>query len=229
MSVSELLEARLQNPIIRSALLLGLFAVIGTAVVASVHLSTQARIAENQRELLLRSLNAILPETTYDNDILNDTVRVADKALGSRGPMTVYLASKGGAPQGAVLTAVAPDGYSGPIRLLVGVRYDGTLSGVRVVSHRETPGLGDRIDIRRSDWVLGFNERAIGNPPMKRWAVKRDGGDFDQFTGATITPRAVVAAVRRALVYFNKHKDALFAGAPLQSENRGASAALLKE
>ena len=113
---------------------------------------------------------------------------------------------------------LAPDGYGGPIQLLVGINYDETVAGVRVVSHRETPGLGDGIDDRRSDWVLGFDGRSLSDPPPKQWAVERDGGLFDQFTGATITPRAVVKAVRDSLVYFSADKDALFTQAPPAGE-----------
>lgn len=195
-----------------STALLALFAVVGTGLVAFVHDSTKERIAANERAVLLRRLHEIMPDSRYDNDILADVMMVSDDALDpSLHPRPVYLAWKNGTPVGSVLTAVAPDGYNGEIKILVGAYIDDTVSGVRVVAHRETPGLGDDIDIRRSDWILGFEGRSLGNPPEERWKVKRDGGDFDQFTGATITPRAVVAAVRRALLYFREHKDPLFA------------------
>ena len=197
-----------------SAALLAVFAVVGTGLVAFVHDTTEERIAANQRAVLLRRLHEIMPESQHDNDILADMVTISDDALDpSLQPQPVYLAWKTGEPVGVVLTTVTPDGYNGKIKILVATHYDGTISGVRVVAHRETPGLGDDIDIRRSDWILGFNGRSIGNPPEERWKVKRDGGEFDQFTGATITPRAVVAAVRRALIYFGAHKDTLFASA----------------
>lgn len=109
-----------------------------------------------------------------------------------------------------VLSPVAPDGYNGAIKLLVAVRTDGSLAGVRVVSHRETPGLGDPIDTDKSDWIFAFDGRSLDNPSEARWKVKRDGGDFDQFTGATITPRAVVKAVYQTLIFFERHKDRLF-------------------
>ncbi len=111
------------------------------------------------------------------------------------------------------MSAVAPDGYSGNIRLLVGVQADDTLSGVRVVAHRETPGLGDAIDEQRSDWVYGFDGKSLGNPPLAKWAVRKDGGHFDQLTGATITPRAIVRAVRRTLLYYRANREALYATA----------------
>ncbi len=194
-----------------SAALLAVFAVVGTGLVAFVHATTEERIAANQRAVLLRKLHEIMPESQHDNDILADKVMISDDALDpSLQPQPVYLASKAGAPVGSVLTTVAPDGYNGEIKILVATHYDGTISGVRVVAHRETPGLGDDIEIRRSDWILGFNGRSIGNPSEVHWKVKRDGGDFDQFTGATVTPRAVVAAVRRALIYYLTHRDTLF-------------------
>src|SRR5690606_27069458 len=108
------------------------------------------------------------------------------------------------------LTVTAPNGYGGAIRLLVGIREDGTVAGVRVIDHRETPGLGDGIEIEKSDWMTDFEGRSLGDPPVQRWRVKKDGGEFDQFTGATITPRAVVTAVRNALIYFRTHRQALF-------------------
>src|SRR5690606_4959952 len=119
--------------------------------------------------------------------------------LGTTQPVTVYRAFRGGEPVAALFNSVAPDGYSGEIRLLVGVRVDGSLSGVRVLSHKETPGLGDPIEVRHSDWITRFSGLSLENPPFERWKVRRDGGDFDQFTGATITPRAVVKATRNTL------------------------------
>lgn len=200
------------RPIFLSAALLALFAIVGTGLVAFVYDTTKERIAANERAVLLRRLHEIMPDSRYDNDILADLIMISDDALDPNlHPQPVYLAWKTGEPVGAVLTAVAPDGYNGEIKILVATYYDDTISGVRVVAHRETPGLGDDIDISRSDWILGFEGRSIGNPPEERWKVKGDGGDFDQFTGATITPRAVVAAVRRALLYFSERKDTLFA------------------
>jgi electron transport complex protein RnfG len=111
----------------------------------------------------------------------------------------------------AVFSVVARGGYAGDIELLVGVRADGRVAGVRVVEHHETPGLGDGIEADKSDWIRGFDGRSLGDPPREDWAVRRDGGDFDQFTGATITPRAVVEAVRDTLIYFEDHRDQVFA------------------
>lgn len=200
--------------ILVTALLLFLFAAIGTGMVAFTFDNTHERIAENEREVLLRNLNILIPPGRYDNDLFVDTIEVTDPdLLGTSRPVTVYRARKDGEPVAAILAPVAPDGYNGEIRLLVAIEADGRLAGVRVTGHRETPGLGDGIDAARSDWILGFNGRALGDPGEKDWAVKKDGGIFDQFTGATITPRAVVKAVKKALIYFDRHRQTLFADA----------------
>ncbi len=198
-----------------SALLLGLFAIVGTGLVALTHDSTQARIQANERAVLLRSLYTLIPKQDIDNDLAGDTVQVTAPAyLGSERPVTVYRARKDGKPVAAVFNTVAPDGYGGAIKLLVAVRYDGTIAGVRVVSQHETPGLGDAIEADKSHWIFGFNGRSLHNPDKQGWAVKRDGGIFDQFTGATISPRAVVKAVYLTLVYFSQHRDSLFTPTP---------------
>ena len=168
----------------------------------------------NEKSHLLHSLQEIMPESLYDNDILKDTKAVTHELLGDEKPKTVYIARRQGTPIGAVITMLAPDGYNGPIKLLVGILTDGRIAGVRVIGHRETPGLGDKIEIARDPWIGKFEGRSLGDPPAGKWAVKYDGGVFDQFTGATITPRAVVAAVRRSLLYFAEHKEELFEKAP---------------
>jgi Na+-translocating ferredoxin:NAD+ oxidoreductase subunit G len=204
------MRAEIARSMVRAAMILAGFAVFGALLVAVTWESTEKRIAANERAFLLRSLADVLPEDGYDNAIHDDAITVTDALLGTTAPVAVYRARLRGRPVALVLAPVAPGGYSGPIRLLVGVRADGTVSGVRVVGHRETPGLGDKIEVERNDWVRGFDGRSLGQPPHERWAVRRDGGVFDQFTGATITPRAVVSAVRDALVYFEAHRDELF-------------------
>lgn len=198
-----------------SAALLGLFAVLGTALVAFTYENTRERIAQNERDNLLQSLHALIPPELHDNDPVADRIEVSDSALlGSRMPQQVYRARKNGTPVALALTAVAPDGYSGDINLLIAINHDGTLAGVRVTGHHETPGLGDRVEVARTDWVLGFNDRSLGNPALEKWKVRKDGGVFDQFTGATVTPRAVVSAVRNTLLYYQQHQDQLFGYAP---------------
>lgn len=197
--------------ILTSTVLLTVFALTGTAGVALVFDQTRERIEANERAALLQSLSAIVPPEAYDNDFIHDLVTFQAEELNPSGPVTAYRARLNGEPSAVVLTVVAPDGYSGPIKLLVGVEADGRLAGVRVVSHRETPGLGDAIDVRRSSWILGFDGKSLQSPPLGLWGVERDGGAFDQFTGATITPRAVVKAVKRTLLYFDAHREDLFA------------------
>ncbi|MGM0593750.1 MAG: electron transport complex subunit RsxG [Pseudomonadota bacterium] len=195
-------------------LILGLFAVIGTALVALTQQGTAERIAENERQALLQNLHQVVPPSLHDNDIYHDAITVTDPLLGTTDPVTVYRARKDGKPVAVVIASVAPDGYGDAIKLLVGIRLDGTLTGVRVISHKETPGLGDAIEAERSDWILGFSGRSLGDPEARQWRVKKDGGVFDQFTGATVTPRAVVQAVYNTLRYYEKQRQALFTPAP---------------
>ncbi len=198
--------------ILLTGILLFLFAVAGATLVAFTFDSTADRIAANERAALLHNLHLIISPEQHDNDLFSDAIEVQDRSLlGTREPVLVYRARKDGKPVAAVLTPVAPDGYSGNIKLLVGINTDGTLAGVRALAHKETPGLGDAIEADRSDWILGFTGRSLGNPVADKWKVKRDGGVFDQFTGATITPRAVVKAVQKSLIYFEQHRDQLFA------------------
>ena len=206
------MPAELLRSMWRAATLLAGFAVLGAVLVAMTWDATAERIEDNEQAFLLRSLNDVLPASGYDNAVAEDYISVTDPdLLGTPEPVTVYRARRGEQPVAVVLAPSAPTGYSGPIRLLVGIRADGMLSGVRVVAHRETPGLGDKIEVERDDWIRGFKGRSLQDPAPDRWAVQRDGGVFDQFTGATVTPRAVVSAVRDALIYFQRHRDALFA------------------
>lgn len=196
--------------IITSALLLALFGIAGAGIVAFVFASTEERIEANIRAQLLRSLNEIMPADRYDNKIINDTLEVWEADLTPGAATTIYRARKNGQPVAAIFTITATGGYSGDIRLLVGINRDGSLAGVRVVEHHETPGLGDAIEAKRSDWILGFEGKSLENPLPENWMVKRDGGDFDQFTGATITPRAVVKGVKNTLLYFSQNTDTIF-------------------
>jgi len=203
------MDRRLQ--VFIAAGILALFAIAGTSLVAFTHAVTKARIEANERETLLRNLSALVPSESVDNDMVIDTLEVSDPELLGAPTTTVYRGRRQGEPVAAVLTTRVPNGYSGPIKLLVAVRYDGSLGGVRVISHKETPGLGDKVEESRSDWIHGFTGKSLGNPPLDKWKVKRDGGVFDQFTGATITPRAVVAAVHNTLLYYRENADMIFA------------------
>ena len=200
-----------RRQILLSGVFLSLFAVVGTTLVALTEYTTSEAIAENERQLLLRNLYALLPRDRLDNDIATDTLQLpASTLLGTDDASTVYRARLGGEPVAAIFNSVAPDGYNGKIHLLVGVYIDGRLAGVRVVKHAETPGLGDAVEIRKSSWINDFAGKSLTNPTQEHWRVKRDGGDFDQFTGATITPRAVVAAVRNTLLYYQQNADMIF-------------------
>jgi len=206
----------------RSALLLGLFALVGTAIVAVVFTGTEKPIADAERAYMLRSLHSVIKPELHDNDIFTDHIEVHSlNYLGTDKPVSVFRARKNGLPVALAITAFAREGYVGPIKLLVGIDTQGTVLGVRVLSHRETPGLGDAIDEKRSDWIFGFDGHSLNNPDSKDWRVRRDGGVFDQFTGATITPRAVVKAVHNALKFFGNNKEQLFTEKSIAQETMG--------
>jgi electron transport complex protein RnfG len=203
----------LERPgVLRSGLLLAAIATAGVALLAGVHTLTRDRIAEQEARVVRERLAQVLPPGAYDNDPREDLVSLpAPNVRGHPGPLRVFRARRDGQPVGVVMEVATSEGYNGEIRLLVGIWYDGTISGVRVTRHRETPGLGDPIETRRSDWIEDFRDRSLGDPLVERWAVRKDGGDFDQFTGATITPRAVVGAVKAALEYYAANRERLFA------------------
>ena len=206
-------KARLElREMLIAGALLTVFALVGAALVAFTHDETAQRIRDNERAALLAQVNAILPANKYDNDLLTDVRRVtAPEYLGRDEPLPVYRARNNGQPVAAIFTSVAPDGYNGAIKLLVGIYADGTVAGVRVLSEQETPGLGDNIESSKTDWLKSFEAKGLGNPAQAKWKVKKDGGVFDSFTGATITPRAVVKAVRKTLIYFREHRERVFA------------------
>ncbi|HGW6103142.1 TPA: electron transport complex subunit RsxG [Citrobacter werkmanii] len=179
---------------------LALFAAGSTGLTAAINQLTKSTIDEQaalQQKVLF---DQVLPGDRYNNALSESCYLVNAQALG-KGTHRVYIARKDDRPVAAILEATAPDGYSGAIQLLVGVDFTGTVLGTRVTEHHETPGLGDKIELRLSDWITHFSGKTIGAGNDAHWAVKKDGGDFDQFTGATITPRAVVNAVKRAGLY----------------------------
>lgn len=209
---------------VRAALALGVVAVVTVGVVALVHETARPRIAANERAERIARLAAVLGDTRYDNDLLQDVITVRDPdLLGTDAAVPVHRARLRGQPVAALFEAVAPDGYSGSIRLLVAVAADGRLLGVRVLAHRETPGLGDAIEERKSDWILRFAGHSLRDPLPERWRVRKDGGDFEQFTGATVTPRAVVRSVLNVLLYFERERATVLA-APAGPATPGAAA-----
>ena len=201
----------ISRSMLKNSLVLALCAAVTVAVVAITQQSTESRIIEAERAAQIRTLGEILPAHSYDNALLDNVISLNEPLLGHRLETPAYLATLAGQPAAVILQANAPDGYSGTISLLIGIMADGTLSGVRVIHHKETPGLGDRIELAKSPWIKSFDGKSLSNPAERGWAVKKDQGDFDQFAGATITPRAVVASVHKALQYFDQHHVELFA------------------
>ena len=196
-----------------------LFAVLGGALVGLTFIQTEDDIKHNEKITLLRKLNNIIPAESYDNDLLLDTISIKPSSLlSTKEESLAYRARKNNKNIAVVFSSNAANGYNGSIYLLVGINADGELAGVRVVKHRETPGLGDPVSITHSNWILGFDNKSLSNPDEKGWKVKRDGGEFDQFTGATITPRAVVKAVHNALLYFDQNQNMLFSIPPDKTE-----------
>ena len=202
---------QIQSHILKVALMLAVFAIVATSLVSFTEINTREQIKENERLALLAALNELVDADSYNNNILTDTILLpAVSELGTTDATQVYRARKNEKPVATVLTSIAPNGYNGKIKLLISINYDGSLGGVRVIQHKETPGLGDKIETKKTDWILGFKGLSLHNPNQSKWKVKKDGGDFDQFTGATITPRAIVTAVKKALLYFDQHHDELF-------------------
>jgi len=200
-----------KNTILKSAAALGLVAVIGSALLTVVYHLTADRIAAQERQAVQRQLSRILPPGRYDNELQDDRIFFRDEAHFPNGQtVTAYRARAAGNPVALIFRFTAVDGYNGDIQLLTGIYGDGNLAGVRVISHKETPGLGDGIEEEKSGWVLDFEGKSLKQPGRAGWAVRRDGGEFDQFTGATITPRAIVEAVQSALEYFDQHRAELF-------------------
>jgi electron transport complex protein RnfG len=197
----------------RNSVLLAAFAIAMALLIAGTFLQTRERIAEQQRRAEEQALLEILPAGAHDNALLEDTLPapVGDDLLKLQTPRAIYRARQDGEVSALVVPARAPDGYSGSIQLIVGVARSGEITGVRVVEHRETPGLGDKIERRKSDWIEAFRGRSLDNTANEAWAVRKEGGDFDQFTGATVTPRAVIAATQRTLQYVAQERDRLFA------------------
>lgn len=206
----------MQNPlttgssVFRNSVILGVFAMFTVGLIAVTQQGTAERIAEEKRRVQMSALTQILPEDQHDNNLLNDTFTVSNSTLLSLpAPTEAYRGRENDEVVAVILPVVAPDGYSGRIDLLVGIRANGEIAGVRVTSHRETPGLGDKVELAKSDWILEFNGTSLTVPAPENWAVRKDGGAFDQFVGATITPRAVVQAVYRALQYFEENRAML--------------------
>jgi electron transport complex protein RnfG len=199
---------------LRAAAQLALAGLIAALLLAGTWALTRDRIVAAEHRAQMQALEIVLPPDRYDNDLVADAVQVQAAAWLGRETATVHRARLRGEASALVLEATANDGYAGPIHLLVAIADDGRVLGVRVTAHQETPGLGDDIEAGRSDWITRFAGRALGDPPAADWAVRRDGGRFDQLAGATVTPRAVVRAVKRCLEFAARHGDEIRAAAP---------------
>lgn len=209
----------------QNAVGLGLFAIVTAGSIGIAQVATKDSIQKNIQIAQAKALHEIVPQNSYDNDLLNDTISLSSSDINDDiharwnvrllGPIAddavAYIARKEGKAHTIILPATAPDGYTTNIDMIVGIKLDGTLAGVRIINHKETPGLGDKIEAKKSPWILQFPGLSLTDPAEKLWAVKKDGGEFDQFTGATITPRAVVRSVRLALKFFQQHSQELSA------------------
>jgi electron transport complex protein RnfG len=190
---------------------LAAIAAICSTLVAATYSLTVERIAANERAFLERSLTPALAGVAYDGSIIESRlVLEPPHALPGDDAAFIYRAYLAGVPVAALFAVTARGGYAGPIRVLVGIDAGGVITGVRILEHRETPGLGDGIDESRSDWVYQFDGRSMGDPPAAAWQLEVDGGEFDQLTGASVTPRAVIKAVRETLIYFVDHREEIF-------------------
>jgi len=198
-----------KTPAFISAISLAVFAIVGSALVAFTFDQTEPQIAENEKQAVLNGLYTLVPKETFNNDILNDFIDIESTTLNAKS-IRIYRARNDNQPIALIFSPVIAKGYNGSIRLIVAVLNDESLGGARVLSHRETPGLGDKIEASRSDWILNFNNKSLTNPSLVKWKVKKDGGDFDQFTGATITPRGIVKAIKETLIYTQKHQEKLY-------------------
>lgn len=194
----------------KNGLLLAGFALVATALVLGVEQLTGDRIAAQQRAQTLSSLNELIPAARHDNDLYQSCRNLQQDALAGQQQTALYRAYQQGQPSALAAEIIAPNGYSGAIKLLLAIDASGEILGVRTLSHQETPGLGDKIELTKSDWIRSFAGKRVRSADDSRWAVQRDGGMFDQFTGATITPRAVVQAVKRASLFLSNNSEQLF-------------------
>lgn len=196
----------------KTAITLIAFAVVFTALLAFIFQITKLPIEKSEAAARLSLFRQIVPQAMHNNDLLKDTVMIAPSdLLGNKQPTIANRARINNQPAAVIIEAIAHDGYSGDIKLLIAIKADGSISGVRVLSHKETPGLGDYIDIAKDDWIKLFDNESLLKTADSAWKVKKDNGKFDYMAGATITPRAVVKAVHKALQYFEANKQALFA------------------
>lgn len=201
---------------ISNAIVLAIFALVSVSLTAITWVATQDRIQSEKEAALLRAIDNLIPKDAFANDPYTDCTLVTDaKLLGSSEPQQIWrLRDASNNPVGLIISAVAPNGYTGPIEFISGFKtsesYGDSLAGVRVTAHQETPGLGDKIDERKSDWIYTLNDHEVTEIKLPKWQVKKDGGEFDGFTGATITPRALLAAITKTTEYYVNNKQTLY-------------------
>ncbi len=206
------------NGVMKGGFTLATIGAVCAALVATTYLMTRDRIAANEQAWLEKSLEPALAGLFFEGSVSGSMLVIrAPHDLPGPDDVIIYRLFAEEKPVAALITVTARDGYAGPIRVLVGIEYNGTVTGIRILEHRETPGLGDRIVATRSDWVFQFDGHSLGNPDATGWALKRDGGQFDQLTGASVTPRAVISVVKETLIYFDAHRDEIFS-APATEE-----------
>ena len=202
---------------VRTAAILFVFVIIFTGLLSGAYLWTKPSIEASAAEEKMKLVDEVLPRSEYDNDLLNDTVSLPPTAeLGLADPSTLYRARKAGQAVALVFEAVAPDGYAGKVRLIMAVRANGEVAGVRVTQHKETPGLGDYVEVKKDKnkarpWITQFTGLSLAQVSDREWKVKKDGGRFDYYAGATVTPRAVTKAVLKAVQWADAHRERLFA------------------
>jgi electron transport complex protein RnfG len=197
----------------KNSILLFLFALLTAGILAVTYEGTKETIGLAERKAAEKALFEIIPAEQIDNDLLLDIVAIPKSAwpeLGLKNGGDIHIARNNQKIIAVIIPTVAPDGYSGDIKMIAGVNSDGSIAGVRVLKHIETPGLGDKVDIKKSAWIRSFENKSLSNPTINQWKVKKDGGDFDQFTGATITPRAVVQQIRKVLEFAERSQLLLF-------------------
>ncbi|MDH3429799.1 MAG: electron transport complex subunit RsxG [Gammaproteobacteria bacterium] len=205
--------------VVRTGVTLAVIAALCTALVAATYQLTRDRIAANEKALLEQSLQPALAGVFFDSGVSESRLVLAPPhGLPGNDAAVIYRVFANEQPVAALFAVTARDGFSGPIRILLGLSFDGRITGVRILQHRETPGLGDKIESTRSGWVFQFDDRSMGDPLVTGWAIRSDGGEFDQLTGASVTPRAVVKAIRDTLIYFDDHRDEIFLAAATKED-----------
>lgn len=212
---NQLKPPKQKTSIWRGGVILGVLAAICTVLVAMTHHYSAPLIRANEQAFLEASLKPVLGGIEYKNEISKSQLTLAaPHFLPGNEPAIIYRIHADGLPAAALFIVSARDGFTGPIKLLIGIKIDGTITSVRVLQHRETPGLGDKIESSKSDWLLQFDSRSLHKPMREHWFIKRDGGEFDQLTGASITPRAIIKVIKETLIYFDSNKDSIFAATP---------------